>query len=65
MANSILINSSIYQKLCKIASAENCDMRDCLERALNDYIENYEDARRDGLETMNKTERAFFLSVAE
>ena len=65
MANCIVINSSMYQKLQKIASKENIELRECLERALNDYIDNYEDTRRADLECMNNTERAFFLSVAE
>ncbi len=65
MTNCVVINSSMYQKLQKIASKENIELRECLERALNDYIENYEDSRHSDIECMNNTERAFFLSVAE
>lgn len=65
MTNCVVINSSVYQKLLQIASAQNCELTDCLERALNDYIENYEDTRRSDLECMTGAERAFFFSAAE
>lgn len=48
-----------------IASAQNCELRDCLERALSEYIDNYQDNSSSDLENLTHTERAFFLSVAE
>ena len=65
MSNNISINSSLYQKLQKIASAQNCELRDCLEQALNEYIDNYEDTSLSDIENLNNSERAYFLSVAE
>ena len=65
MASSILVNSLIYQKLQTIASAQNLELRECLERALSEYIDNYEDSKQSDLENLNTNERAFFLSLAE
>ena len=65
MGANIDINFSLYQKLQTIASEQNCDLRDCLEQALNDYIDNYGDSKNSDLESLNQNERAFFLSVAE
>lgn len=65
MTNSVDINSSIYQKLQLIASAQNCELRECLERALSEYIDNYGDEKNSDIESLNQSERAFFLSVAE
>ncbi len=65
MTNQIDINSSLYQKLQTIAAEQNCDLRECLERALNDYIDTYGDCKNSDLENLNRSERAFFLSVAE
>lgn len=65
MMNQIDINSSLYQKLQTIAAEQNCDLRECLERALKDYIDTYGDCKNSDLENLSRTERAFFLSVAE
>ena len=65
MNTSVDINSSIYQKLQTIASEQNCELRDCLERALSEYIDNYGDAQNSDIESLNQNERAFFFSVAE
>ncbi len=65
MMKQIDINSSLYQKLQTIAAEQNCDLRECLERALNDYIDTYGDCKNSDLENLNRSERAFFLSVAE
>ncbi len=65
MDANIDINFSLYQKLQTIASEQNCELRDCLERALNEYIDNYGDSKNSDLESLNQNERAFFLSVAE
>ena len=65
MTTSIDINHSIYKKLQIIASEQNCDLRDCLERALNEYIDNYGDSVNSDLESLSPNERSFFLSVAE
>jgi len=65
MNTSVDINSSIYDKLQAIASSQNCDLRDCLEQALSEYIDNYGDAKNSDIESLNSSERAFFLSVAE
>ena len=48
-----------------IALSQNCELRDCLEKALNEYIDNYQDTSTSDLENLTNTERAFFLSVAE
>lgn len=65
MTTSVDINSSLYKKLQRIASEQDCDLRECLERALSDYIDNYGDEKNSDLESLNQNERAFFLSVAE
>ena len=65
MTKQIDINSSLYQKLQTIAAEQNCDLRECLERSLNDYIYTYGDCKNSDLENLNRSERAFFLSVAE
>jgi len=65
MTANISINSSIYQKLQNIALSQNCDLRECLECALIEYIDNYEDSSSSDLENLLPDERAFFLSVAE
>ena len=65
MTTNISINSSIYKKMQNIALSQNCDLRECLERALNEYIDNYEDSSSSDLENLLPNERVFFLSVAE
>lgn len=65
MSKSISINSIIYQKLQNIASAQNCELHDCLEQALREYIDNYEDNSQSDLENLSNSERAFFFSIAE
>lgn len=65
MSASISINSAIYQKLQTIAAARNCQLRDCLEQALNEYIDNCEQNDRSETEALDCSERAYFLSVAE
>ena len=65
MTTNISINSSIYKKMQNIALSQNCELRDCLEKALNEYIDNYQDTSTSDLENLTNTERAFFLSVAE
>ena len=65
MMKQIDINSSLYQKLQTIAAEQKCDLRECLERALSDYIDTYGDCKNSDLENLNRSERAFFLSVAE
>ena len=65
MDANVDINFSLYQKLQTIASEQDCELRDCLEQALNDYIDNYGDSKNSDLESLNQNERAFFLSVAE
>ena len=65
MASNLSINSSIYQKLQRVASAQNLELHECLERALSEYIDNYEDSAQSDLEKLDKNERAFFLSLAE
>ena len=53
MPTSVDINSSIYQKLQTIASEQNCELRDCLERALSEYIDNYGDSQNSDIESLN------------
>ena len=65
MTTNISINSSIYKKMQNIALSQNCDLRECLEQALNEYIDNYEDSSSSDLENLLPNERAFFLSVAK
>ena len=65
MTTNISINSSIYKKMQNIALSQHCELRDCLEQALSEYIDNYKDTSSSDLENLSQNERAFFLSITE
>ena len=65
MPTNIAINSTLYQKLQKLAAAQKCELSDCLEKALDEYIAAYGESSSPDLDGLNTLERAFFLSVAE
>jgi len=65
MPTNIAINSSLYKKLQKLATAQKCDLSVCLEKALDEYIETYGNSANKDSAELNTLERAFFLSVAE
>lgn len=65
MTVSVSINSSVYQKLQQIAAERNHPLQQCLEEAVLEYIDNYEDTCDSTAESLNTLERTFFMSVAE
>ncbi len=65
MTVSVSINSSVYQKLQQIAAERNQPLQQCLEEAVLEYIDNYEDTCDSTAESLDTLERTFFMSVAE
>ena len=61
---SVALSAELFQKL-QTLSAKSGRPVDCLELAVAEYVENYEDAYKTDLNSVNALERSFFFSVAE
>ncbi len=66
MANiSVNISAELKNKLEKIASKSGRSVDECIELALAEYIDNFEDFYQTDLNAVSGLERSFFLSVGE
>lgn len=64
-AISVSLNKNLYLKLTAIAEKSGRSLDDCLDLALSEYVENYEDVYKTDLNSVNSLERSFFLSIGE
>lgn len=62
---SIALSAELFQKLQTLSAKSGRPVEDCLELAVAEYVENYEDAYKTDLNSVNALERSFFFSVAE
>lgn len=62
---SVALSADLYNKLQTLSAKSGQSVEDCLEMAVAEYIENYEDTYKTDLNSVNSLERSFFLSVAE
>lgn len=62
---SVSLSADLYNKLQTLSAKSGQSVEDCLEMAVAEYIENYEDTYKTDLNSVNSLERSFFLSVAE
>lgn len=59
------VSDSLNQKLAQIAKKSGRSVDECVELALRDYVENYEDVYKTDLCAVDNLERSFFLSIGE
>lgn len=62
---SVSLSADLYKKLQTLSAKSSQSVEDCLELAVAEYIENYEDTYKTDLNSVSNLERSFFLSVAE
>ena len=62
---SVSLDKNLYGKLTELAAQSGRSVTDCLELAVAEYVENYEDAYRTDLNAVDSVERSFFFAVAE
>ena len=62
---NISIDDALTQKLALIAQKSGKTLGDCLNLAVRDYVDNYEDVYKTDCCTVNNLERSFFLSIGE
>lgn len=62
---SVSLSADLYKKLQTLSAKSGQSVEDCLELAVAEYIENYEDTYKTDLNSVSNLERSFFLSVAE
>lgn len=62
---SVSLDKNLYGKLAELAAQSGRSVEDCLELAVTEYIENYEDACRTDLNAVDRLERSFFFAAAE
>ena len=62
---SVNISDELQNKIAQIAKKSHRSFDDCVALALNEYAENFEDFYKTDLCSVDKLERAFFLSVGE
>lgn len=62
---SVSLDKNLYGKLARLAAKSGRPVEDCLELAVAEYVENYEDAYRTDLNAVDSLERSFFLAVGE
>jgi len=59
----INISEETFKKLETIASKSGKSLEDCVDLALCEYIENFEDFYHTDLNSVSTNERSFFLSL--
>lgn len=62
---SITINKDLHKKIAKIAEKNGLNLNECIVRALNGYVEDYEDVYKTDICAVDNLERSFFLSIGE
>ncbi len=62
---SVSISDDLQKRISAVAVKSGRSVEDCVALALRDYIENYEDVYKTDLCSVDKLERAFFLSIGE
>lgn len=62
---SVVLNQKLYAKLVLMAEKSGRSVDECLELAVGEYVENYEDIYKTDLNSVSSLERSFFLSVGE
>ena len=62
---SVNISDELQKKIAGIAKKNHRSFEECVTLALNEYAENFEDFYKTDLCSVDKLERAFFLSVGE
>ncbi len=62
---SVALNQNLYAKLVLMAEKSGRSVDECLELAVGEYVENYEDIYKTDLNSVSSLERSFFLSVGE
>lgn len=62
---SVALNKNLYAKLVLMAEKSGRSVDECLELAVGEYVENYEDIYKTDLNSVSSLERSFFLSVGE
>lgn len=62
---SVALNQKLYAKLTLMAEKSGRSVDECLELAINEYVDNYEDVYKTDLNAVNSLERSFFLSIGE
>ena len=64
-AVSVALNQKLYSKLTLMAEKSGRSVDECLELAVGEYVDNYEDVYKTDLNSVNSLERSFFLSIGE
>ena len=62
---SVALNQKLYAKLTLMAEKSGRSVDECLELAVGEYVDNYEDVYKTDLNSVNSRERSFFLSIGE
>lgn len=62
---SVNISAELKDKLEKISSKSGRSVNECLELALSEYVDNFEDFYQTDLNSVSGLERSFFLSIGE
>lgn len=62
---SVNISADLMAKLEKIANKSGRSKDECLELALSEYVDNFEDFYQTDLNCVDQLERSFFLSIGE
>ena len=62
---SVALNQKLYAKLTLMAEKSGRSVDECLEPAVGEYVDNYEDVYKTDLNSVNSLERSFFLSIGE
>ncbi len=62
---SVNISAELMAKLEKIANKSGRSKDECLELALAEYVDNFEDFYQTDLNSVDQLERSFFLSIGE
>ena len=62
---SVTLDKNLFVKLQAIAEKSGRSIDECLDLALSEYIENYEDIYKTDLNADSALERSFFLAVGE
>ena len=62
---SVNISSELNKKLALVAEKSGINFDECVSKALNEYIEQYEDIYNADICSVGSLERSFFLSIGE
>ena len=62
---SINISEELQSKLAKIADLTHCSYEECIEQALREYADNYNDFYKMDFCSVDNAERSFFFAAAE